>query len=878
MFRKYVLTCMVFCLFLLSVVQVTADEQVTIDPSVEAETSTSDSDMTYETVPLYYFTDAVQVLKLLRSDASEVDAESYKTALTKAAESRKEAIRAELERQTAESDLASAKEDLAAANLDIAKANQSLRKAQDDSFRAQRLDDELAPKVRQVGDRLTEITEKMNSSDTSADDLKALEKERKELLAKQVEYAKQQAAVDEIKSSADARKAEAEATVGKSADSRGGAEARLATAETSFAEKLKLTQEKQTAAGIAVAERWYTEVDLSKRQRCWKASASAGSNDPIMKVDIQTLGASALLLHGKAQDIQKVRNAIQCLDRPVSQARASIWTIQVNGEGGKRGRRNMENVVAQIEKEMAAARSEVANTIALLQDCIVDEVYRVSASAYGTSTPKTRMAFFGEEVEEQLPDVVRCSTGNALDIQALVVDPLSVNSLGEQLMMVVLASGTSRKMVLDRFVDEAPGRICGSDKPRKIEFRELMTALGYHGRDGKEQKGLTPQQLLITQALNTTVNRETALTLISVLMDYELIWRDADSKAAAFQLDNKAELTKQNPAIVAQYGRLRARADTLSAQIGNVRERLASPPMNFKDLAPGAGNYTMKRIRDQISQDSLPRWAVGDQVIMGLMQAMERDLDREIIQYHLQRIRDIASAEGVELGCVQRTSILATDRRPAKVSPKSSIEFNLPEPGNLMTQTVSLAKLVAQAQLDAATGGLVEGLSAVSAATGIGKFSGTLDQLACQPGNDLPQIYKVESGAEFEFVPVELPDGQTVAFDLNYVQTTPVQEPENINGRRLGKIERHSISTRVQGTSYELSELSRFETQTGVHQPLRRSGGIPLLREIPVIKEIPVIGYFKSSGTKEVGLQESLIFVHTVVYPTLGDMLRTICP
>jgi hypothetical protein len=311
-----------------------------------------------------------------------------------------------------------------------------------------------------------------------------------------------------------------------------------------------------------------------------------------------------------------------------------------------------------------------------------------------------------------------------------------------------------------------------------------------------------------------------------------------------------------------------------------MRNAAATLPSPFSAARLGEGGpiraeYLMRQLAQSIAatREGLPGLAAADQLIKGLMTAVEDDLEAQIMRPRLKAIRKYARDRGVELGIVQRTSILAANRRPARVSPKATIEFDFPEEPDLFQQLQSLTRLAAAVPSTGVAFGSAPGL-ALSALGAQGAGWGNLiEQLALEPTEYIPRIYKVETGADLNLVPIVLPDGQSVGFDLNYTLTTPVREPEAREGRRLGKVDRHFIETHVQDTSFELRELSRFETQTKVAEPPSRSGGIPLINQLPILKDIPLIGYTKARKGSAAGLQESLIFVHSVTYPTVADMM-----
>ncbi|MDQ3814867.1 MAG: hypothetical protein M3347_13065 [Armatimonadota bacterium] len=298
----------------------------------------------------------------------------------------------------------------------------------------------------------------------------------------------------------------------------------------------------------------------------------------------------------------------------------------------------------------------------------------------------------------------------------------------------------------------------------------------------------------------------------------------------------------------------------------------------FADVKAGT-NLKTERIQKQIEalsildREDLPFLAKGDQAIKGFVVAVEDDFDAQFIRPRLRALQSETAGKAIELGIVQRTSILAGNRRSSRVDPKASIEFNMPEGPDLLQEAISLARVATKVQTAVATGGASEAVSSLGASAPGGGILQGLQGLAGTTAEQAPQIYKIETGAGFEIMPILLPDAQTVAFDLNYILTTPVGEPENAKDRRITRVERHAMRTYVQDSNYELRELSRFESQTKLKRPDRRSGGVPLLRNLPIIREIPLIGYFKRAKGSAAGMQESLIFVHSVVYPTVSDLI-----
>jgi hypothetical protein len=245
-----------------------------------------------------------------------------------------------------------------------------------------------------------------------------------------------------------------------------------------------------------------------------------------------------------------------------------------------------------------------------------------------------------------------------------------------------------------------------------------------------------------------------------------------------------------------------------------------------------------------------------DAAIRRLMQATEADLEMQFINPALHNIQVAAARRGVTLGGIERNSVIAINRSPARVDPKATFEIQLPPKANLLKEAKNLATLVAAVQ----TGGATAFLSQLG---------------ATRPSNldDTPGTYYVESGNELEFTPVVGPEGQAIRMHVSLRNSNPVRLPNRERGQNFGKIERHNIDTDVQDTNFEIIEVARFENQTTIGENRQRQGGIPILNQIPGIQELPFIGYFTKERQRVIGNQESLVFLQTAIYPSIEELI-----
>ncbi|MCX6381926.1 MAG: hypothetical protein NT023_21020, partial [Armatimonadetes bacterium] len=287
--------------------------------------------------------------------------------------------------------------------------------------------------------------------------------------------------------------------------------------------------------------------------------------------------------------------------------------------------------------------------------------------------------------------------------------------------------------------------------------------------------------------------------------------------------------------------------------------------------------------RDPLSQ-STARIAAVDDLLKRMIVAIEDDFDRFFVQPLLQDMRVIVNRSKVDFGVIQRTSILATNRMVARVDTNASANANIQTQQDFLQQATQLAQIgqgiglrnVARAAEGAATAYTASKL----AFNGSGKDLGSLaagiislfNGLATLP-QDPGEIYSVNSGDLIQVTPIFDPSGQALRFKFDFAGTVNVQEPNGTRTRQLPRVERHTINTEVQLSNLELREISRFETNSKIGVPERRSGGIPLLKELNYIKDIPLIGYFVRQAGSAAIRQESLILGQTTIYPTIAEII-----
>lgn len=284
-----------------------------------------------------------------------------------------------------------------------------------------------------------------------------------------------------------------------------------------------------------------------------------------------------------------------------------------------------------------------------------------------------------------------------------------------------------------------------------------------------------------------------------------------------------------------------------------------------------------------------------DNYLKRLSIALEDDFKVQFYDPAFAGVREAGRRETVNLGQIERTTILTNNRQFAKVSPQATMEFDLPKRAPVIVEAMNGAKALMQdygaLANDPTFLGLTSALSGSPAVGGAGNGSlpgvqpvfptlGTDTQPTFLSGNSSaggrqktaleelipdPAIYKFQTGTGFEIRPVIQPDGHSIIYNFKYLYTTNVREPVDPNEKHLGRIKQHFIDTEVQTSSFELREISRYQVAL---RASRTSRGVPLLEEIPVAGAL-----FRPAASDESSLQQNIILGQTMVYPTLFDLM-----
>ena len=278
--------------------------------------------------------------------------------------------------------------------------------------------------------------------------------------------------------------------------------------------------------------------------------------------------------------------------------------------------------------------------------------------------------------------------------------------------------------------------------------------------------------------------------------------------------------------------------------------------LNFQ-LVPGRGDFR-GRVKMELGtlqkpEQAAPRVAAADEMLKRMSSRIEDDLDKEYIQPMLKSVRTALVKQGLTVGIVERTSVLATNRLKARVDPKGTYDLSVGEQQDLLASVGQLTSIYMSAQ----TGGALAAFGSMN----------SLNQKQEQ------HIYGVTTGNKFEVTPIFDPSGQALRFKFDYVSNSLVRNPRGTVDPSMPSL-RHTINTEVQLSNLEIREVSRYESNAKLGIPTRYFGGIPILTDIPGLKPIPIIGWFVRRGGSNAEVQQSVIFGQTTIYPTIGSIVE----
>ncbi|MBI1312532.1 hypothetical protein GC176_14665 [bacterium] len=693
--------------------------------------------------------------------------------------------------------------------------------------------------------------------------------------------------------------------------------AQAATLKTTIETLLpNISQQRQTVAA-AEAEVLGAEQKEERTARTrFQAEVSAGtvdpdtyvpgnpnSWDPVAQVSISVIGEGVLFLRGPRQGVIEIRKMLDELDHPVGQVKIGVLTVQLNGESNYR----MDNTVRQVEGNLSLGRfltyvtgqlfarsvSETAREVAFetkhstgatlveavpFADSFTSNLARLNAASADMSGPAANarrqaylQAFFGDDFLWALYEI---------DPHTPLLDPLnkivSLNStdtltLAEGLIYTGLAKDTVRERIMLKFKGYLMSQL-----PEK-EFEWIRTTGAHKWYDvrwwGEAEGGMKSVYKKAFRNYN-----------FSATLSFFERAAAGNNELNPFQrqLIRLVQLITLRESLQLQYDSL-VEKRMLAEQTG----MFTGTSANARLLAQLEIHLADLESQLVEAMDSLRgAKAAIDNLLKRAMVAMEDDVYAQFYNPALDRIRKASQSFDVELGVVERTTILTNNRAFAKVDPQSTYEFDLPKRDILLAEALKSAYALQQdigpllqdpsfrelATKFTNTGNVVQnvlpGLSSQTDQQSLilgqnlnaPQFNSELEKLIPNPA-----IYRFQNGTGYEVRPVIQPDGQSVVFDFNYMYTTDLLQPTNSAQKGLGRVKRHFIDTEVQLGNLEWREISRYEIAL---KAARNGQGVPLLQDIPIAGAL-----FRPLPSDGASIQKNIIVGQSTIYPTIQDLL-----
>ena len=719
--------------------------------------------------------------------------------------------------------------------------------------------------------------------------------------ARQAELLDQKTDADAEKTAATTEKTEVGGSAQEAAAALSAAEASLAAqraaSRSALADLLDATQD-HLAAFAAVRDNAPLLV----------AHARAGSKDPVRKVSIHAfLDERSLVLRGPADAVESVARIVADLDRPSAQARLTLWTLELGSHAGPRGFKRMNDGLEQLDASLATIRRRTSLSFTSLRDALNDEVREVAAAVAGRESAQALRERVVNPVTWSANEWTRArlhvyspgvltkagysANGTLMSDSAsaaaeVLPDPAATTTLGEVLLVLGLADMDRQCNVLDEY----DRRVRELDRRRPAHSHSLVSRvpvplaeLGAPSAGLREELGLDgtacgaprtgtnrrpwrlPHATSLQHWSTTPFQEEILASLHRVGIDLHLArLKDGVRQLRVFhaaKTDLAAKATADERAVKDELSKIRASEmelnEALEPSVTALSEAFReSGTITLTSEGLASPEQLDQRFRGAAQLDTTnARVAAANETLKRLIIRVEDDLTSRIVQPELRGIRETLQQRGLQVGILQRTSVLARDRLVARVDPRATAELSVTEEADLGAAALQLARLS----------------SGPVAAAGLATKIQTLQGMQ----EDAPrEVYGFTGGGVFEVTPVVDPSGQALRFRFDYQPIRVVRQADGSVDPALPRIEKHAIDTEVQLSNLELREVSRFESNAKLGVRPERSGGLPILKDIPGIREIPLLGWFTRRYGQAATVQESLVFAQTTIYPTIDELAR----
>lgn len=834
------------------------------------------SDFVADFVPLYYFTDVFNLMKILNPQTHEI-------------------------------------RDVSALRDEATTLRRQLDKADLELVDAQARLDELQTRVRDLEEQLEEAQRSFLAAD---DGLLRATRRREELESRPDKDQGQITRAKQREADAQKDKDSTEAVRNKLQDEKTGLPAQIDEAQKALITAQQNARAKRNQI-IALAQ-MESEAFAAARdsEAVLFGPMDVTSKDPLQHVLIHAFsGRKVIHIRGRQEDVDKAKTIISLLDRPAPQARLNLWTLELNSTADKDGARHFNQSLELVEQELSNTRAQIAAILSLLRDEINEEVNSIAlmklneleqaqiragwpvVGDHTFVTPNSvedlrwaRLFFYQKEVlmrlgfDPEKPAIASRNQSGVINRIALP-DPAGTTTLGESLIVLTLANPASRYEILERFaqkIDEQMGKLgdpqnCEKDKNlKRVWFASMRRSLGadfkpYYEyrklteddlRDGRNTPSeyyrptyaYTAQQREIVSAISLAVVPRLIKRLIQLQKQYRNTGDSAARENIEREIGRVLSFLWDTQGLDLQHLFSNVKGDDVRAlaQAGNNQTREKREEITDK-VDEGISKLQEFAKRRNVLRTATAQVARADLMLRQIINAVDEDIDRHFVQPMMICLRErLTRDKGIGVGIVNRTSVLATNRLVARVDARSSAQLAIGDEQDALQAAQQLANLF----LAAKTGGLLGGINGLN---GLSQRSTS-------------ELYGLTSGSVFKVTPIFDPTGQTLRFKFDYVLANNVADPDGSINPQLPRIERHTVNTEVELNNFELREISRFNTNARLGIPTTRRGGIPIIKDIPGMKYVPLLGWFVRRSGQSAVIQQSLMMGQTTMYPTIADI------
>jgi hypothetical protein len=519
----------------------------------------------------------------------------------------------------------------------------------------------------------------------------------------------------------------------------------------------------------------------------------------------------------KSDQFQKMlsafRGQVSLIDRPQPMAVLTLYSMQLSSHADAASVESVDRSLLLIQQYLREARVRQANITLELRKRFEKTV----ASAGSVD------AFYA-------PKVLRIWKKAELKAP----DPAMASTPAEILCLLALADGKLRKSFFDGVRDDnaAWPRFTQTSPPKQA-------------REGKPERE-EPQIVLVLEKIRP------------LLYPYD----QNDGMAGPFAIDFARSVLA---------AKAKAELETQVVSAADVRPPDSNPQQQItiwqmaEQIKTQKGNtpegYKANLVLEAREQQALPvsREASINQFLRRLMHQYDDGLKEAVVEpMYAHLAEELRGVCGLEVGQLQETSLLVTNRLLARVDPKASANLAIEKKQDLVEAV-----------------NLISNFYATSSATNLIKG---LNELAVdQAENERPPaVWGITSGNRFQVHPVIDPSGNAIRFRLDYADRTVIREPDETTRPELSQVDSVTVNTEVTLDSHAVREIARYRSNARLGLPEQRFGGLPILKDIPIIQEIPLIGWFSRSYGQAPVIQQSLMFAETSVCPSIETVVSLI--